>query len=101
MWLALYFMGAEIGVAESLVIESLAQAVRSAGFAIPTSLGVQEGGYLAFGMLVGLGPETALGLSLVRRVRQVVVGVPGLLLWQFCEGRRIAAMRNRLAAGRD
>ncbi len=101
VWLALYFMGAEIGFAEAFVIESLAQAVRSAGFAIPASLGVQEGGYLAFGVLAGLGPETALGLSLVRRVRQVLVGVPGLLLWQFGEGRRIAAMRDRGVVGRD
>jgi putative membrane protein len=95
VWLALHFMGVEIGFAEAFVIESLAQAVRSAGFAIPASLGVQEGGYLAFGMLAGLGPEVALGLSLVRRVRQIAVGVPGLLLWQFGEAKRIAETRNR------
>jgi len=93
VWLALYFMGVEIGLAEAFVIESLAQAVRSAGFAIPASLGIQEGGYLAFGVLVGLEPEVALGLSLVRRVRQLVVGVPGLLYWQFVEGRRLAMLR--------
>jgi putative membrane protein len=95
VWLALYFMGVEIGFAEAFVIESLAQAVRSAGFAIPASLGIQEGGYLVFGTLVGLGPEVALALSLVRRVRQILIGVPGLLLWQFVEGRRLADPQNR------
>ena len=97
VWLALYFMGVEIGFAEAFVIESLAQAVRSAGFAIPASLGVQEGGYLVFGTLVGLGPEVALALSLVRRVRQLIIGVPGLLFWQLAEGRRLADSRNRLS----
>lgn len=95
VWLALYFMGVDMALAEAVVIESLAQAVRSAGFAIPAALGVQEGGYLAFGTLVGLGPEAALALSLVRRVRQVLVGVPGLLFWQLTEGRRLAVSRKR------
>jgi len=95
VWLALYFMGVEIGFAEAFIIESLAQAVRSAGFAIPASLGVQEGGYLVFGALVGLGPDVALALSLVRRVRQLIVGVPGLLFWQVMESRRLAERRNR------
>lgn len=99
VWLALYFMGVEIGFAEAFVIESLAQAVRSAGFAIPASLGVQEGGYLVFGTLVGLGPEVALALSLVRRVRQLIVGVPGLLFWQFVEGRRVVERRDRSSLG--
>ena len=83
-----------IGFAEAFIIESLAQAVRSAGFFIPASLGVQEGGYLLFGTLMGLSPEVALALSLVRRVRQLLVGVPALLAWQVYEGRRIVVARQ-------
>jgi hypothetical protein len=32
---------------------------------------------------VGLGPETALALSLAKRVRELVLGIPGLIAWQL------------------
>lgn len=98
LWLAIHFMGYEVTLVAATIIESLAQAVRSAGFFIPASLGVQEGGYLVFGMLFGLSPEVALALSLVRRVRQLLVGVPALLAWQYYEGRRIIVARQNSAA---
>ena len=94
LWLAVHFMGYEITLVAATIIESLSQAVRSAGFFIPASLGVQEGGYLLFGTLMGLSPEVALALSLVRRVRQLLVGVPALLAWQVYEGRRIVVARQ-------
>lgn len=94
LWLAVHFMGYEVTLVAATIIESLAQAVRSAGFFIPASLGVQEGGYLLFGTMMGLSPEVALALSLIRRVRQILVGVPALLAWQFYEGRRIVVARQ-------
>jgi putative membrane protein len=94
LWLAVHFMGYEVTLVAATIIESLAQAVRSAGFFIPASLGVQEGGYLVFGVLFGLSPEVALALSLVRRVRQLLVGVPALLAWQCYEGRRLIVARQ-------
>jgi putative membrane protein len=97
LWLAIHFMGYEVTLVAATIIESLAQAVRSAGFFIPASLGVQEGGYLVFGMLFGLSPEVALALSLVRRVRQLLVGVPALFAWQYYEGRRIILARQNSA----
>ena len=39
---------------DALLVESLGQAIRGAGFAIPGSLGVQEGGYLLIAPLAGL-----------------------------------------------
>lgn len=94
LWLAVHFMGYEVTLIAAIIIESLSQAVRSAGFFIPASLGVQEGGYLLFGTMMGLSPEVALALSLVRRVRQLLVGVPGLLAWQLYEGRRLVVARQ-------
>ncbi len=101
VWLTAYFMGFEIGLLEAAIIESLAQAVRSAGFVIPGSLGVQEGGYLLFGTMFGLSPEVALGLSLVRRVRQLLLGVPGLIVWQVSEGKRLVVAKRHPSAPRD
>lgn len=98
LWLAVHFMGYEVTLVAATIIESLAQAVRSAGFFIPASLGVQEGGYLLFGTLMGLSPEVALALSLVRRVRQILVGVPALIAWQVYEGRRVVVARRKPAA---
>jgi len=56
---------------------------------VPGALGVQEGGFLLFGSLLGLGPEVALALALARRVRDLVVFVPALVTWQLSEGRRL------------
>jgi hypothetical protein len=38
--------------------------------------------------LVGLPPELALALALVRRARDVIVFVPALIVWQIGAGRR-------------
>lgn len=87
VWLALYFLGAPVGLAEALILESLIQALRSAAFPVPGALGVQEGGFVLLGTTLGIAPETALALSLMKRVRELVLGVPGLLVWQWAEGR--------------
>ena len=72
---------------------SAGQAIRAAGFAIPGSLGVQEGGFLLLAPLAGLRPETALALSLAKRAREVLLGVPGL--WYLHLSER--GWRRRLA----
>jgi putative membrane protein len=82
-----------VGWSDALLLESLGQAIRAAGFAIPGSLGVQEGGYLLLAPLVGLPPETALALSLAKRAREVLLGLPGLLYLHLSERGR----RRRLA----
>jgi putative membrane protein len=82
VWLALHYLGHPVGFERALLLESLGQAVRTAAFVVPGALGVQEGGYLVLGTVLGLTPETALALSLAKRVREVVLGVPGLVVWQ-------------------
>src|SRR5262249_54394392 len=88
--LALHFLGIEVDIREGLIIESLGQALRAVGFAVPGSLGVQEAGYILVCGLLGVGPQAAIELSLVKRIREVVLGVPGLIAWQIIEGRRFA-----------
>ena len=87
LWVALYLRGHPVSLVEALMLESLGQAVRGAAFIVPGALGVQEGGYILLGQLVGLGPEVSLSLSLMKRVRELMIGVPGLLAWQTAEGR--------------
>ena len=89
VWLGLYVLGSPISLTEAFIMESLCQAVRTAGFAIPGALGIQEGGYVFVGRLLGLDEETSLALSLARRFRDLLLGLPGLLAWQWAEGRTL------------
>jgi putative membrane protein len=88
-WLALGFMGHPVDLDEALVIESLVWAIRGAIFIVPSGIGIQEGGAILVGALFGLSPETALALSLVKRARDMALGLPALVLWQLSEGERI------------
>jgi len=85
--LALHVLGTDVGFAEGLVIEALGQAVKAAGFAVPGAIGVAEGGYVVVCHLFGLAPELAIALGLVKRLREVVLGVPALIAWQMLEAR--------------
>ncbi len=87
VWLILYFLGHPVSLANALMLESLGQAIRGIAFAIPGALGVQEGGYLLLGALIGLDAPTALALSLIKRARELLLGIPALIYWQYLEGR--------------
>lgn len=87
MWLGLRFLGFPISWTEALVLESLAQAVRGAMFLVPGAVGVQEAGFIGLGALLGIPQETSLALALLKRVRELTLGIPGLIRWQLLEGR--------------
>jgi putative membrane protein len=89
VWLALYFMGHGISMGEAVMLESLGQAVRAAAFMVPGALGIQEGGFVILCSVIGITPDIAIGLSLAKRVRELVLGIPGLVAWQAIEGRRL------------
>jgi putative membrane protein len=76
---ALRALGHPVSARDSFVIESLAMAARSAGFAVPGAVGVQEGGFVLVCGLFGVPAEVALALSVLKRLREILVGVPALL----------------------
>ncbi len=86
--LALAAMGQAMSWQAVVVVESLGMAARSAAFAVPGALGVQEGGFILVAGLFGVAPDTAIALSMVKRARELLVGVPGLLAWHWLELRR-------------
>ena len=94
-WLALYFLGVPSSLDNALVLESLGAAVRSAAFVVPGALGVQEGGFVVLGRALGLTPEAALALALVKRVRELLVGGPGLAAWTALEGEGLVRLMSR------
>lgn len=79
VWLALSLIGHPVGWLDALLLESVGQAIRGAAFAIPGSLGAQEGGYLLLAPIVGLPPDAGLALSLAKRSRELALGLPGLV----------------------
>lgn len=89
--LILHFLGTEIDLETGLIIESLGQALKAMGFAVPAGLGVQEGGYVVVCRLLNIPPQTALAVSLIKRVREAVLGIPGLILWHRAEAKASGA----------
>lgn len=89
VWAMLAFMGYPSGYSEALVVESLMQAVRGAAFAIPGALGAQEGGLVVLCAIFGVPAEAAIAMSLIKRVPDLVFGVPSLVGWQVLEGRAL------------
>jgi len=98
LWLVFRVLGHAVSPASAIAIQALLEGLRSATVFIPAAIGVQEAGYAALAPLFGLGPEVGLAASLLRRARDVVIGVPVLLLWQFVEARRIGKMTRKPSA---
>ena len=88
IWISVRLIGGHIDFFSCIAIEALLAALRSATVFIPAAIGVQEAGYAALMPLFGLGPEIGLAVSLLKRARDIVIGVPVLLAWQAFEGRR-------------
>jgi glycosyltransferase 2 family protein len=88
-WIAFRLMGADIDLATALAIEALLHALLIPAFIVPGYAGVQEVGYAGIGALFGIPPEISLGVSLLRRARDIAIGVPVLLIWQLTEMRRL------------
>jgi glycosyltransferase 2 family protein len=89
VWCALRLAGTPLDFQAVMVIESLLHAIRTLAFAIPNAVGVQEGAYILLGAAFGLTPEMALAISLLKRMRDLAIGLPVLGIWQAVEGGRL------------
>ena len=96
IWVLLRFMALPAGPREAVIIASLGYAVRAAGFLVPGAFGVQEGGFMLLGTLVGVPAHLGLALSLAPRIREILLGLPALLTWQLLEGRRLWRTRGQV-----
>jgi putative membrane protein len=100
-WIALHFIGSHVPLWAVITIEALIFTLRSVAFAVPGAIGVQEAAYLLIGPLFGLPPTTALALSLLKRARDLLIGVPAILLWQWDEYSALALTRQSDDRDRD
>jgi putative membrane protein len=98
IWLTMRVLGKPLSLTDAFILESLSAGVRGAAFMVPGALGAQEGGLVLFGALLGIPADLALAISLVKRVRELALGLPGLAAWQWVEGRRLLARRTDKAS---
>jgi putative membrane protein len=98
LWVMFHLCGADVGFMDCIAIESILSALRSAAIFVPAAVGVQEAGYAALAPVFGAGPEIGLAVSLLKRARDVVLGIPVLLIWQAIEGKRAFSAKEGDAA---
>jgi putative membrane protein len=96
-WIAFRLIGVPVELASVIAIESLVGAVKSAAALVPNALGVQEASYAALTPLFGIGPEFGLAVSLLRRARDIAIGVPVLAIAHAESGRRLISRPERPA----
>ncbi len=89
VWIALRAAGLDVSFDKAIILESMSQGIRAMMFFIPGALGVQEGGYMAVGKLIGIPADVALALALIRRARELALGIPGVAAWVLGEGHRL------------
>jgi len=88
VWIAVAFMGHSLSIGEAIVIESLGLGSRGAAFVLPGGLGVQDGTLIAVSAVFGVPAEVALALAFIKRIAEMVLGLPALWAWHVLEGRR-------------
>jgi putative membrane protein len=94
-YVAFHALGVPISLITALAIESILHAILATGFFVPGRIGVQEAAYTLLGAAFGLPPDIALSVSLLRRARDLVIGLPVLFVWQGLEIRRIRPASSR------
>lgn len=95
VWLACYLFGHPIAFLDAMMLKSLTSTLNNIVFFIPNAYGVQEGGYVLIGGLIGFSPEFSLAVSLATRVRELLIDLPGLLVWQHIENRQFLNKKQR------
>jgi uncharacterized protein (TIRG00374 family) len=79
IYLVLALQGVDSSLIGALVIDAFGAAVKFASFMIPASLGALEGGYVVIFGTLGLGGALGLSYTLIRRLRELVWALLGLL----------------------
>lgn len=88
-WISLGLLGWQADLLAILALEALLHALIGAAFIVPGGVGVQEAGYVGLGTVFGIPPDVALSVSLLRRARDVGLGILILLVFQGIELRRL------------
>jgi putative membrane protein len=94
-WFALQLLGRPVDIGAAIAIEALTQAIRHATFFVPGGIGLHEAGVMLLASLAGVTGDAALSLALIKRMREILFGVPALLSWQWVEAHQLRRARTR------
>lgn len=84
VYLVLGFIGYAISFTDAWIIEAMAQLMRAGAFFIPAAVGVQEGTFMVACRAVTGTNATGITMSVVRRCREIIWVIIGLLLyWMY------------------
>lgn len=92
-WLVLSWVHHPVSIPAAIALEATTQAVRTFIFFVPAGLGAQEAALMGVAASLGIPQEAALALSLAKRMREILFGLPALLGWQWIEARELKGKR--------
>jgi putative membrane protein len=88
VFVVLHAIGTPVSAGAAFAIEGVGMAARSLGFAVPAGLAAQEAGFVLGCGLFGVAPADAVALSMLKRLRELVVALAGVATWQAALWRR-------------
>lgn len=94
VWAAAYVLGHPISIMEAMFLKSMTSTLSDVAFIIPNAFGIQEGAFVVLGAMLGLPPDLMLAISLSIRIRELLIDVPGLAIWQHAEGHHFFKKRK-------
>lgn len=94
VWAAAYVLGHPISIVEAMFLKSMTSTLSDVAFIIPNAYGIQEGAFVVLGAMIGQPPDLMLAISIAIRIRELIVDLPGLAIWQHAEGRHFFAKRK-------
>ncbi len=84
-------IGVGVSPGAAFAIEGLGMAARSLGFALPAGLAAQEAGFVLACAVFGIGPQEGLALSMVKRLRELLVAAGGVAVWSRSGAQRVVS----------
>ena len=87
----LYFLGVEVGWLTSFAIAAIAVLIKGSVSFVPGGLGAQEGGYLFLLMALGHDEVTGITFALIRRLREILWILIGLVFLAVLRGKTALA----------
>lgn len=91
LFLASRCLGLPASFEDALLLTSVVDFMRAAIFFVPGGLVVQEGGFVLVGAMLGFSAESMVALALMRRARELALGLPGVIVLGGIERRRARA----------
>ncbi len=89
IYVFLWIIGVDANVIDVILIESVTAIIRSVAFFIPAGLGVQEFAFVMIGNFVGYSGVVSFAIAIGRRLREIMVGIPAIVVFFLFYRKRI------------